>query len=163
MTRDQVPCDPDEPHFQALLTPHRSLGRRGFIILMIVTTTLCAIPAMMFLSMGAWPITGFFGLDILALYIAFRMNNRAARAREEVSVSRTRLSIRKTRPSGKTIEHLLNPIWAKLHIARHPEIGVTALNVHGQGRTVGVGAFLNPDDKESFAMAFQGALTAARR
>lgn len=163
MNSDQAPTNADEPHFQALLTPYRSLGRSGFLILMALTAAMCIVPAMVFLSMGAWPISGFFGLDVLALYIAFRMNYRAARAREEVAVSRTHLWIRKVAPSGRTIEHLLNPIWAKLDVARHPEIGVTALNVRGEGKSIGLGAFLNPDDKESFAAAFQGALATARR
>lgn len=163
MDRDQAQFAADEPHFSARLTPYRSLGRNGFVALMLVTAALCIVPAMVFLAMGAWPIAGFLGLDILALYIAFRLNYRAARAREEVNVSRTRLLIRKIAPSGKVAEHLFNPIWAKLHIARHPEIGVTAVNVHGEGKSVSVGSFLNPADRESFALAFQGALATARR
>ena len=163
MNRDQAPADAEQPHFKALLTPHRSLGRSGFLILMALTGSMCIMPAMVFLSMGAWPITGFFGLDVLALYVAFRMNYRAARAREEVSVSRTHLWIRKVAPSGRAMEHLLNPIWAKLDVSRHPEIGVTALSVRGEGQSIGLGAFLNPDDRESFATAFQGALATARR
>ncbi len=163
MNDDQALTSADEPHFEALLTPHRSLGRSGFIILMALTVSMCVVPAMVFWSMGAWPIAGFFGLDVVALYVGFRLNYRAARAREEVSVSRTRLWIRKVAPSGRTNDHTLNPIWAKLDIARHPEIGVTAIAVRGQGQSVGVGAFLNPDDKESFAEAFQGALATARR
>ncbi len=162
MQFDQAP-GADEPHFSALLTPHRSLGRNGFIALMLITAALCIVPAMVFLAMGAWPISGFLGLDILALYVAFRLNYRSGRAREEVSVSRTLLSIRKIAPSGKSADHLFNPFWAKLDIARHPEIGVTGLAVHGEGKRVGVGAFLNPADRESFALAFQGALATAKR
>jgi uncharacterized membrane protein len=163
MTADQAPADADTPHFSALLTPHRSLGRNGFVALMLATAALCIVPAMTFLAMGAWPIAGFLGLDILALYVAFRLNYRAARAREEVSVSRTRLLVRKIAPSGGIAEHLFNPFWAKLDIARHPEIGVTRLDVRGEGRSVSVGSFLNPADRESFALAFQGALAKARR
>lgn len=163
MADDQAPADPDAPHFSARLTPHRSLGKNGFVALMLVTAALCIVPAMVFLAMGAWPITGFLGLDILALYVAFRLNYRSGRAREEVNVSRTRLLIRKIAPSGKIAEHLFNPFWARLDIARHPEIGVTALNVRGEGKNVSVGAFLNPADRESFALAFQGALATARR
>ena len=92
----------DEPVFQALLMPHRSLGRTGFMILIGALLFGWAVTGIIFLSYGAWPIFGFFGLDVLAVYVAFRLNYRAARAREEVSVSRTALDIRKTAPSGRT-------------------------------------------------------------
>ncbi len=34
--------------------------------------------------------------------------------------------------------------------------------VEGQGRTVPIGGFLNPDDRESFATAFSSALAAVK-
>lgn len=152
----------DEPIFKALLTPHRSLGRTGFLILMGVLTVGWGAVGLFFLSIGAWPVFGFFGLDLLAVYIAFRLNYRAARAREEVSVSRTLVDIRKTAPSGRTEEHRFNPFWAGFSVARHEEIGITGMAVEGQGRRVPLGRFLNPDDRESFASAFGRALATAR-
>lgn len=153
----------EKPVFHALLMPHRSLGRKGFTVLMLVMVGLCAVPMMLFTALGAWPITGFLGLDILALYVAFKLNFRAAREREEVTVSRTELAILKTSPKGKTSEHRFNTIWARFNVDRHPEIGVTRMEVTGQGRKVGLGAFLNPDDRETFATAFAGALAQAKR
>lgn len=85
----------DQPIFAAELVPHRSLGRRGFRLLLILSGFACLIYGGFFFATGAWPIGLFFGLDFLLLYIAFRANYRAAKAREEVSVSRTSLSIRK--------------------------------------------------------------------
>lgn len=153
----------DEPFFKALLTPHRSLGRKGFLILMACLVIGWGVTGLFFLAQGAWPVFGFFGLDILLVYIAFRMNYRAARAREEVSVSRTALDIRKVAPSGKAEAHRFNPFWARFSVARHEEIGITRMAVEAQGQTVPIGSFLNPDDRESFAKAFSGALAQARR
>jgi uncharacterized membrane protein len=153
---------PDEPIFKALLTPHRSLGRTGFMILMGALLFGWVVTGAIFLAHGAWPIFGFCGLDVLAVYVAFRLNYRAARAREEVSVSRLALDIRKTAPSGRTEEHHFNPFWARFSIARHKEIGITRMLVEGQGRSVPIGGFLNPDDRETFAEAFAGALRKAR-
>jgi uncharacterized membrane protein len=79
-----------------------------------------------------------------------------------VSVSRTALDIRKVAPSGRAEEHRFNPFWARFSVARHEMIGVTAMTVEGQGRSVGIGGFLNPDDRESFAAAFAQALAKAR-
>lgn len=155
--------DADEPFFRALLTPHRSLGRTGFAILMAALLFCWLVTGAFFLSTGAWPVFGFFGLDVLLIYVAFRMNYRAARAREEVSVSRISLDIRKTAPSGRSEAFRFNPFWARFSVARHAEIGITGMAVEGQGQAVSIGSFLNPDDRESFATAFSTALATAKR
>ncbi len=152
----------DEPFFRALLTPHRSLGHTGFAILMGALLFGWAVTGVVMLSRGAWPVFGFFGLDVIGLYVAFRLNYRAARAHEEVSVSRTALDILKVAPSGKSESHHFNPFWARFSVARHAEIGITRIAVEAQGETVPIGSFLNPDDRESFASAFSRALARAR-
>lgn len=162
MSETNVASAADEPFFRALLTPHRSLGRTGFMILMGGMLFGWLVTGAFFLSHGAWPIFGFFGLDVVLLYAAFRANYRAARAREEVSISRTALDIRKTAPSGRSEDHRFNPFWAKFAVSRHSEIGITRMIVEGQGRSVSIGGFLNPDDRESFAKAFQQALATAK-
>jgi uncharacterized membrane protein len=153
----------DEPIFRALLMPHRSLGRTGFSILMGALLFGWLAVGAFFLLKGAWPVFGFFGLDVLAIYIAFRLNYRSARAREEVSVSRTSLDIRKTAPSGRAELHHFNPFWARFSVSRHDEIGITSMAVESREKAVPIGAFLNPDDRESFASAFSNALATARR
>lgn len=157
-----APFPADEPFFEALLTPHRSLGHTGFMLIMGALLFSWAVTGAIFLSYGAWPVFGFFGLDVIGLYIAFRLNYRAARAREEVSVSRTSLDIRKVAPSGKAEAHHFNPFWARFSVARHSEIGITGMEVEGQGDRVAIGSFLNPDDRESFAAAFSRALSKAK-
>ncbi len=152
----------DQPFFTALLTPYRSLGRTGFLILFGAMLSAWAIIGIIFLSHGAWPIFGFFGLDVVALYVAFRFNYRAARAREEVSVSRTELHIRKISPSGKSEQHRFNPFWTRFSVARHSEIGITRMAVETREQSVAIGSFLNPDDRESFATAFSRALATAK-
>lgn len=153
----------DEPIFRALLTPHRSLGRKGFVILMSILAVSWLGTGAFFLSIGAWPVFGFFGLDVLLVYFAFKWNYRAARAREEVSVSRQALDIIKVAPSGKMQAFHFNPFWTKFRVARHDEIGITDMAVEEQGRRVTIGSFLNPDDRESFAAAFGNALATAKR
>lgn len=152
----------DEPFFHALLTPYRSLGRTGFQVLMGAVTFGWIVTGIFFVYNGAWPIFGFLGLDVLGLYIAFRLNYRAARAREEVIVSRTRLDIWKVSPSGRTEDHHFNPFWTRFAVKRHSEIGITSMAVEARGQHVSIGSFLNPDDRESFAKAFSRALATAK-
>src|ERR1700723_4528461 len=78
----------DEPElFSARLTPHRSLNRTGFLVVMAFVSVVSFAAGMAFLLMGAWPVFGFFGLDVLAIYWAFRVNFRRARATEEISMT----------------------------------------------------------------------------
>jgi uncharacterized membrane protein len=162
MTETTGPHTADEPFFRALLTPHRSLGRQGFLILMAALVAGWAVTGIIFLSNGAWPVFGFFGLDVLLLYFAFRANYRSARAREEVSVSRTALEVRKVAPSGRAVAHRFNPFWTRFGVSRHSEIGITAMALESRERRVSVGSFLNPNDRESFAKALGGALARAK-
>lgn len=152
----------DEPIFKALLMPHRSLGRGGFVVLMAAVATLWLGTGLFFLIAGAWPVLGFFGIDLLALYVAFRLNYRAGRQREEVALSRTRLDIRKVAPCGRAEEHRFNPFGTRFSVSRHAEIGITRMAVEARERSVSLGGFLNPDDRESFADAFGAALATAK-
>ena len=153
----------DTPIFEALLTPYRSLGKTGFRVLMGAMICCWLFVCILFWSIGAWPIIGFFGLDVLAIYLAFRWNYRSANAREEISVSRAALSIRKYEASGRLTTHLLQTFWTRINVARKPDIGITTMRVESRNNSVLVGGFLNPDDRESFATAFGNALSEARR
>lgn len=149
--------------FSATLRPHRSLGRRGFLMLMGCIAALWFLTGLYFWSLGAWPVLGIFGLDFLALWLAFKLNYRAARAYEEVEVSRSALVIRRVAPSGRSQEVRFNPLWARLEIQTAEDEGVTRIHVLTRGERVPVGAFLNPEDRKSFAGAFGAALAEARR
>ncbi len=162
MMETTAPQPADEPFFRALLTPHRSLGRQGFKILMGAMIAGWIVTGFIFLANGAWPVFGFFGLDVLLLYLAFRYNYRAARAREEVTVSRAALELRKVAPSGKSALYHFNPFWTRFAVARHEEIGITGMALESRNKRVALGGFLNPDDRESFAKAFAGALAKAK-
>ena len=91
MTDDNARLEPTI--FSAVLTPHRSLGNIGFLVLMIVFGGVSFVSGIAFLMVGAWPIFGFFGLDVLLLYWAFRINYRHAAAYEEISVTPSALSV----------------------------------------------------------------------
>ncbi len=153
----------DRNVFAAELVPHRSLGRRGWRVLMLLTGVLTIAHVAVFLMSGAWPVALFFGLDFLLLYGAFYLNYRAGLAREEVFVSRTRLLVRKHRPSGQASEIGFNPFRARFDVQRHTDIGIVSMLLSGEGRRTDIGSFLNPDDRESFAKALTGALATVRR
>ncbi|MEK1898521.1 DUF2244 domain-containing protein [Rhizobium sp. 1399] len=153
----------DQPVFAAELFPYRSLGRKGFKVLLSVSGAICFVYSMFFIVTGAWPIGFFFGLDFLLLYGAFWLSYRSGRVREEVTVSRTDVSVRKFSPSGRMIEHHFNPFWTRFLVRRHQEIGILSMHIFGEGKRTDVGSFLNPDDRESFAKAFKRALATVKQ
>ncbi len=152
-----------EPVFTAELKPYRSLGRNGFRVLMVLTFVFCFFNVIFFLVTGALPVAMFFGLDFALLYGAFYLNYRSARAREQVTMSRLELKIRKISPEGLVRESRYNPFWARFDVSRHQEFGITAMAVVGEGRRTVLGNFLGPDDRESFARAFTTALATIKR
>lgn len=153
----------DRPIFQALLTPYRSLGRRGFTVMMSFFCLVSLVTGALFLMNGAWPVVGFFGLDVLIVWWAFSASYRSAKAREEVLVTRTDCAILKTSPKGDVQEAHHNPFFARFSVNRHEEIGITRMSVDSKNVSTEIGSFLNPDDKHSFAEAFQEALIRAKR
>lgn len=152
----------DDAILDAVLTPHRSLGGRGFALLMALFGTTCFATGLLFYVVGAWPVMGFFGLDVALLGLAFWLNYRAARAFEQVVVRPGMLVVRSVSARGRETTTELDPTWARLDVERHDEVGVTGLSLVSRGRRVSLGTFLNPADRESFARALGAALAKAR-
>jgi uncharacterized membrane protein len=149
--------------FSAVLTPHRSLGPAGFLVLMAFFAALSFAAGVSFLALGAWPVFGFFGLDVALLYLFFRLNYRDAAAYEEVRVTASELTLRKVSRRGEVRVWTLNPLWARLERDVHAEFGVQGLFLVSHGRRVALAGFLGAQEKESFADALSAALFAARR
>src|ERR1700748_2735540 len=143
---DFDPAQPQPELFSALLTPHRSLNRTGFLVLMGFVSVISFAAGLAFLLMGAWPVLGFFGLDVLAIYWAFRVNFRRARASEEIRVTLSELRLRRISPRGDVVEFVFNPLWVRLDRQIHPEYGVEKLYLASKGRRIAIGSFLGPDE-----------------
>lgn len=149
--------------FSALLTPHRSLSQTGFLVVMAFVGIVSFISGMVFLMMGAWPVFGFFGLDVLAIWWAFKISYRRAAAREEITVTPTTLHVRRVSHLGAVSEWTFNPLWVRLDAQTHEEFGVERLSLVSHGRSLTIASFLGADEKESFAKALMAGLSAAKR
>ena len=149
--------------FSATITPHRSLGSVGFVVLVVVFGGVSFLAGIAFLMMGAWPVFGFFGLDVLILYWAFRLNYRQAAAYEEIKVTASALTVRKVSHRGHVREWLLNPLWVKLDKESTEDFGIARLFLVTRGRELTVASFLGPTEREDFAVQLGNALNEARR
>jgi uncharacterized membrane protein len=149
--------------FSAVLTPHRSLGRTGFIVVMTLIGGISFVAGLVFFIAGAWPVVGFFGLDVLLVYIAFKVSYRTAAAYEQVIMTASTLTVRKVSHRGKVAEWTLNPVWVRLQREATGEFGVERLFLVSHGRRLPVATFLGPEEKANFASALTAALGEARR
>jgi uncharacterized membrane protein len=149
--------------FSAILTPHRSLGGAGFLVLMLAVSVVSFASGLFFFLIGAWPVMGFLGLDVLLIYWAFRISYRTADAFEEVIVTPSELTVRNVSHRGEVRKYALNPVWVRLETKAHAEFGIERLFLVSHGRRFPVAAFLGPHEKAGFAAALGAALGEARR
>jgi uncharacterized membrane protein len=156
----QGPKDED-PQFSAVLTPHRTLGPRGFLVFMAAISTISFATGLMFYLMGAWPVMGFMGLDVLLVYVAFRINFRALRVYETVALTPEALTVTRVAPNGRSRSWRFNPYWVRLNLDER--VGrMSELSLASHGQRLVVGNFLTDPEREEFAAALKDALHAAR-
>ncbi len=155
----QTQAEPGE--FHAVLRPHRSLGPRGFLILMLALSAVSFVTGVVFVVVGAWPVLGFFGLDVALVYIAFKLNYRSGRLYETVDLTPAQLTVTRVHPSGRREQFQCNPYWARVRLAQWPD-GRTLLSIAAQGREHAFGRFLTDDERRDLASALREALLAAQ-
>jgi len=160
----QMMSDPADFHiFETRLHPHRSLTRQNFWMLIGFLALINLITSILFVIIGAWPVAGFLGLDVLLIYVAFRANFRAARAYEELCVTPLDVSVSRISERGARKEWHFNPNWVRLEREEMEEFGTQRLSLVSRGRKLEIGSFLGPDAKSDLANHLNLALAEARR
>ena len=156
-------AEPVRPLFTAIIRPHRSLGRTGFRVLMVLSDAIFVVLALRFAALGSWPISGFLGLDLLALYVAFRVSYRRGRSFEEVVLTPIELMFRRVTHRGDAREWRLNPLWTRLYRETDEELGLQRLALVSRGERITIAGELSPPEREHFADEFGQALAKAKR
>jgi uncharacterized membrane protein len=145
--------------FDAELRPYCSMPRQGFYILMGILAAITLGSGAFFLSIGAWPVFGFYGLDILLVYLAMRRSyQRAQRHWESVRLTDSALTVERHGPrQGQFARWFFQPYWLRVEMddpAGHESQVVLA----SHGRRLAVGSFLAPEQRLDFARALRHAL-----
>jgi len=154
---------PERPVFAAVIRPHRSLGQDGFRIVMTLCCLTMVAASVPFVVLGFWPVGGFFGLDLLALYIAFRVNYRRAESFEEVVLTPLELLFRRVTHRGERREWRFNPLWTKLDRESDEDFGLQKLALVSRGERLVIAGDLSPRERESLADALGKALADVKR
>jgi uncharacterized membrane protein len=147
--------------FDAILTPHRSLSPRGFLVLMGTLSLISFAGGLFFFLVGAWPVVGFLGLDVLLVYIAFRINYRRARMYETLHLTREALTVRRVDHRGGETHWRFAPTWLQVLLDDPPARG-SRLTLRSHGRSLAIGGFLTPEERRGLADALRAALAEAR-
>jgi uncharacterized membrane protein len=151
-----------KPLFAATLTPHRSLSPRGKRVVIGLVAALALVPGIIFYLAGAWPVVGFMGLDVIAIWIALTVSMRGGKAYEVVTLWPGALELKKVDAKGAEDVLSFSPFNVRFVIDRDFNERVTGLWLREHECKIAIGAFLSPDDKQSFSKAFGTALKKAR-
>jgi uncharacterized membrane protein len=143
--------------FEAVLYPNQPVGRAGFIAVMLGVSTVSAAMSAGFVLIGAWPVSGFLGLDVLLLYLAFRAARRAARRRELIRLDASGLHVRRIEPDGATADWRFEPYWVRVHMDDPPRRD-SLLTLASHGRRLVIGLFLTPEERLTLARSLESAL-----
>ena len=146
-----------EPAFEAILYPNHSLGRPGFIALMLAVSSVSVALSLVFAIVGAWPIAGFLGLDVLLLYIAFRIARRRTERRELIRLDGSGLHVRRVAPSGACQDWCFEPYWVRIDMDDPPRRD-SLLTLASHGHRLRIGTFLTPEERLDLARALRAAL-----
>lgn len=148
-------------HFDATLTPNTALSPRAFLIIMGLVGGMSFLAGMMFLSMGAFPVLGWFGLDALAIWYAFRKNFQNLKEETRVQITAEAIELTHSRPGQKTRTAKLPTAFTRLALVQPPR-GPSELRLaHGQTAYV-IGRFLTPRERRSLYEAITSAVARAR-
>ena len=148
-------------YLDAEIRPNRSLPNPGFYALMAAVAVISFSAGVAFMMAGAWPVLGFFGLDVLLVWLAFKLSYRDGRRREIIQITAGEIRVFRHSPFGHQTAFRLPSAWTRVEIAGEGEPDVQA-RLRAMGKTLIIGSLLSPRERESLAEAVREALFKAR-
>ncbi|AZU02674.1 hypothetical protein X907_0124 [Glycocaulis alkaliphilus] len=145
----------------AHVRPNRSLGSPAFIALMVAIAVISFTAGLAFLLAGAWPVLGFFGLDVLIVWLAFRLNYRDGRRLERIHITPDAIHVMRRWPTGYETLYRLPSAWTRL-VVDHEDDPDVQPRLTAMGKHVLVGSVLSPRERRELAGAIGEALAKAR-
>ena len=144
-------------YFERVLLPHRSLPPRGFRVLMGLLGLVSIAVGIGFVSIGAWPVCGFFGLDVAALYLAFRISYRRARQKEVLRLAGDDFTVERLGIYGERLMWRFQPFWLRIVLEERADES-NRLLIASHGKSLVIGDFLGPPVRRELAIALRTAL-----
>ena len=143
-------------YMDAVITPNRSLSKRGLYIVLGIMAVYNLLLAVFLLSIGAFPVPIFLGLDFAGVALAFHISNRRALRAERVRVSAETIEVERSRVTVWS-----SPTAVTRGALEHAEDHHVRVELRLSGRAVTVGNALSPRERTAFAAALERAIAAA--
>ena len=144
--------------FERVLLPHRSLPRHGFHVMMLVLGLVSLAVGIGFVSIGAWPVTGFFGLDVALVYLAFRLNYRSARRSEILRLAGDAFTVERISVRGDRRVWRFQPYWLRV-VLEERDADRNRLFVASHGRFLAIGDYIPAAARRELAATIRDALS----
>jgi len=149
--------DDDNVVFSAVLEPHRSASVRNLNVAVLIFA-LGSFPfCILFWALGAWPVIGFVGIDVLLLIAALRFHHRAGRAYETIHLTENALTIERVNHWGRSRTWSFTPYWLQV-IVEDVDAYRNRLEIRNREQTLAVGSFLSTQEKIDLAIALKHSL-----
>jgi uncharacterized membrane protein len=143
--------------FERVLLPHRSLPPRGFHLLMLILGLISLAVGIGFVSIGAWPVMGFFGLDVALVYVAFCLNYRSARRSETIRLADDAFTVERVDVRGERRMWRFQPFWLRVILEERGDQW-NRLLVASHGRSLVIGDIVTPAARRELAGSIRQAL-----
>ena len=146
--------------WRATLTPHRSLSREGFVILMSVIAGMSFAIGLFFYLIGAWPVVGFMGLDVALVWWALRANFADARRAERIEITAHELVLLRLADRKPSQEQRFARRWVRVELEEDRERDlIGSLYLRFRGKRTEIASFLGAYERLAFSQALKAALT----
>ncbi len=133
------------------LKPNRSLTRSTFYLIIVLLLLISISVGTFFYTIGAWPVIGFFGLDILLFTFIFYFHNKSLKISERIILTKKEMVIEKVKPFRKNlIVKFAPPNWINITLKKSI-YNKTRLIIHSHGSAIFVGDFLTKVEKIKLA------------
>lgn len=150
------------PHFDVVIAPPRSLSSNGFSRFMLLLGCIAAVFSAGFVILGAYPVVGFFGAEIMLLWLLMRRRVQGRGPKTCIRIGCEEIEVRRLDIRGREWLGRLPAHFARIehdNKVRGPE----ALRIVSRGRSINIGEHLLPEERASLATRLRAALTSTRK
>ena len=106
---------------------------------------------------GAWPVFGFFGLDVLLVYIFFKINFKSGKKKERILLTSNQLIIEFYESQKIVKTYFLNPNWLKINLIQLKN-QTSKLQISSINKAIIIGSFLRYQEKKQVIKSLQKVL-----
>ena len=153
MTKDQT----EKVLFQAELKPNQSNTRFGVQFLSIILCSTLVPAGYLIISLGAWPVFCFFGLELLLLIGLLNVNHRRSYMMERISLTAVELRVERVDILGRMHQWSFQPYWLRVNLFENTH-GDSKLELRSHGRGLTIGSFLSQNARRNIALELRNAL-----